>query len=445
MIQPTQSNREPHSSCLPQFTVAGLAALLLVPVAAASDHADPIDLDRLEGGITDLFVFPAKDGRRRVNKKSVTSQEANQLAVVFCVRRSLTTSPPYPGLDEFTYSIFMDLHSTVHFDNELDRKRYGGIVAKPDGIDADFAITIQLNNDTSIKEMKVEAKQENKWKVKAHKKEGKWEVQPKGPFDVYSGVRDDPFIFPMFFGTNVIAMVMNVPLDYFPGAPQDFLIWGTSARHQVQIDHVGRSQRTQLPRFDLLNTLHPKEHVAALRKQDADPGLKDDFLRTRIRPVFNLRPYDFQPDVMIFTRRPGYQAEFPNGRQLEDDVAYLTCMQGDCQLYELSFAVKNPEKYKDTGGRPTKNDKEFSDYFPYLAEPWPDKDPTPPPALTMKNKILLVVLILFVAVVFLFPWVLYFRALRRLRTISRQSVPLRNPPSNQQATPAREWRAGNQP
>jgi hypothetical protein len=98
------------------------------------------------------------------------------------------------------------------------------------------------------------------------------------------------------------------------------------------------------------------------------------------RPVFNLRAYDFQPDVMIYSRRPEYRVEFPNGRQLEDDVAYLTCMQGDCQLDELSFAVKDPKKHADTNGRPTKNDRPFSDSFPYLAEPWPDKEPTPTPA-----------------------------------------------------------------
>jgi hypothetical protein len=392
---------------------------LLLPVATASDHADPINLDRLEGGITDLFVFPVKDGQRKVDGKSVTNRNANQLGVVFCVRRSLTSSPPFLGLDEFTYSIFMDFHSTVRLDNELDRKRYGGIVANPEAIDADFATTIQLNNDTSIKELNVGGKEGGKWVVRARKTDGKWDVRPKGPFAVYSGVRDDPFIFPMFFGTNVIAMVFTIPLEYFPGAPEDFLIWATSARHGVQIDHVGRSQRTQLPRFDLLNTIHPKDHVAALHKQDQDPGLKDDFLRTRIRPVFNLRPYDFQPDVMIFTRRTGFPVEYPNGRQLEDDVAYLTCMQGDCQLYELSFAVKDPQKYKETGGRPNKNDKDFSDTFPYLADPWPDKEPAPTPELTSKNQILVVTLITVILVVFLVPWVLYFRTLRRLRALAR--------------------------
>jgi hypothetical protein len=411
-------------------------AQLLVPAAFASDHADPINLDRQAGGITDLFVFPTKDGVRRVptnprtvhgEKRSIGSEEANQLAVILCVRRSLTTSPPYPGLDEFTYTIVMDLHSRVNFDDDLDRKRYGGTVVHPEGIDADMVITIRLNADTTFKELKLEVKEHNSWKEK-----------PAGRIQRYSGVRDDPFIFPMFFGTNVIAMVMSVPLDYFPGPPQDFVIWATSTRHRAQIDHVGRSQRTQLPRFDLLNTLHPKEHVKALRQHADAPGLIDDFLRTRIPPVFNLRPYDFKPDVMIFTRRPDYPAAFPNGRQLEDDVAKLTCEQGDCQLYELSFAVKDPHKYRMTGGRPTTNDKEFYDSFPYLAEPWPDKEPVPGPKLTTKNQTLVAVLFLFVAAVFLLPWFLYFRTLSRLRVAVRQVNPPRLVPR-----PAGQLEPGN--
>src|SRR5262249_6424761 len=140
--------RSPRTSNPRPLAAVGFAALLLVPAAGASDHADPIDLDRLEGGITDLFVFPTKNGVRGRQKtvgdkavwEPVDVREANELAVVFCVRRSLTTPPPYRGLNEFTYSVFMDLHSRVDFSNELDRKRYGGIVANPEGIDADFAI-----------------------------------------------------------------------------------------------------------------------------------------------------------------------------------------------------------------------------------------------------------------------------------------------------------------
>ena len=369
---------------LPCWLVAPCLILLLFSsVVSASDHADPINLRRKEGGITDLFVFPTKNDTRGVEVgrddkgkpkfRPITIDEADQLAIVFCVRPSLTTSPPYGGLNEYTYSIYIDSHSEVRFENKLDVKRYGGIVAKPESIAADFSITIRLNDDTSIKELTIQTKTDNTWKVIGKSIDGKWGPRPDTLFKKYSGVRDDPFIFPMFFGTNVIAMVFSVPLAYLP--QQDFLIWGTSARNEVQIDHVGRSQRTQLPRFDLLNTLHPSKHVAALRQQAKDPGLIDDFLRTQIRPVFNLRPYDFQPDVMIYSK--GSAAVYPNGRQLEDDVAKLTCDSGDCQLFELSFAVADPKPYEATGGRPTRNDKEFSNTFPYLAEPWPDKPPAP--------------------------------------------------------------------
>ena len=46
----------------------------------ASDHADPIMLQSLEAGITDLFAFPHGD----------------QLVLILCVRRALTSSPPLP-------------------------------------------------------------------------------------------------------------------------------------------------------------------------------------------------------------------------------------------------------------------------------------------------------------------------------------------------------------
>ena len=79
--------------------------------------------------------------------------------------------------------------------------------------------------------------------------------------------------------------------------------------------------------------------------------------------LFRIRPYDLQPDVMIYTTR--YPAGFPNGRQLEDDVAHLTCEWGDCILMELSYVQDNKTP------RVTTNDKPFLDTFPYLAEPWP--------------------------------------------------------------------------
>ena len=241
----------------------------------------------------------------------------------------------------------------------------------------------------------------------------------------YSGVRDDPFIFPQFFGTNVIAMVIRIPLDYFPGGRQDFMFWATSQHRGKQIDHVGRSQRTQLPRFDFLNTVHPKDHVPAIIEQRDNPGLKDDFLRSVSLTEFNLRPYDLQPDVMYYTRRSGFEAKYPNGRQLEDDVANLTCLQGDCQLFELSQSHRRSATFP--GGRPTRNDKEFSDTFPYLADPGLILTPQAAGIDREEQDALVAHRSSAALLVFLFPWVLYFWTLRRSKASDRQLTALRRP------------------
>jgi hypothetical protein len=239
--------------------------------------------------------------------------------------------------------------------------------------------------------------------------------------DWYAGVRDDPFIFPMFFGTNVVAMAVIIPYDLLPTGREDFLIWATSERHKVQVDIVGRAQRTQLPRFDLLNALHPSEHVRAIREARDDPGVMQDLSTFLLPNVFRSRAFDLQPDVMFFSKR--YPAGYPNGRRLEDDVARLACQQGDCQLYELSFtkptSPESEELSRYTGGRPTANDKLFEDVFPYLAEPWEPAHPAPPPSLKARTKIVLGVVGLVAVAAILLPWVLYFRALRRIRLLAR--------------------------
>ena len=62
---------------------------------------------------------------------------------------------------------------------------------------------------------------------------------------------------------------------------------------------------------------------------------------------------------MIFTKQ--YPVGFPNRRQLTDDVALLTCDQGDCPLIENSFIDSTQWP------RATVNDKPFLPGFPYLA------------------------------------------------------------------------------
>jgi hypothetical protein len=420
--------------------LAGFCLLCVIPSSSASDHADPIFNRELEAGLTGLFAFPARDGVRMVpvkdaqgsmildaqgnktyqlaadaNDPKKKNEQPNELVLILAFRRALTVSPPYPELEKFTYTIHLDFHSELDVDNnKTNLARYGGTVLQPEGIGADATISFELDANVQFKSpVRFEG---TAWK--------KSRPIPKP----YIGVRDDPFIFPQFFRTNVIAFVVRIPLDNLP-AKDDFLIWGTSHRGGVQIDHVGRSQRTQLPRFDSLNTLHPREHVAHLHELDKNPGLMDDVLRNVLTPQFALRPYDFEPDVMFYNRRAGVQIRYPNGRQLEDDVALLTCLQGDCQLFELSQS--HPKFSVGPAGRPTKNDKDFFDTFPYLADPWED---SPPPVgrgptsimLTSKNKTILIVSLIAVVVVFLLPWVLYFRALRRLR-YATQLVAMKSP------------------
>src|SRR5690606_13438450 len=101
---------------------------------SASDHADPIKLRRLEAGITDLFAFPHDDA----------------LVLIVGIRRGLTTSGPL-DLDPYVYTVNLDYHSPVSYDNHDVVARYGGKVLKPSEIEADATVELRLNNDASLK------------------------------------------------------------------------------------------------------------------------------------------------------------------------------------------------------------------------------------------------------------------------------------------------------
>jgi hypothetical protein len=403
------------------------AAVLISNSLFASDHADPIDpfnRERLEGGITDLFFFPIlADGQpafpfRRTDgislatpdlrpRPALTDADRSRIkgfVVILCVRRALTETGSL-RLEPYTYRVHMDLHSTLSFEDTSDdkpapaapavggggytppagkdaqepkrptgaeaRARYGGSVVNPAGISDDVVIEFTLKNDATIRE------------VSARGLKNAQEIRRDGKFDpdqvcAWAGIRDDPFIFPAFFGTNVVAMVMTIPASAFPQGQKDWLLWGTSSKGTRQVDHVGRSLRTQNPRFELLNTLPPREHAVAIMEEDKHPSLpRDIFLRFNFQSMFAYRKWDFVPDVMVYTTRFG--VGFPNGRLLTDDVAALLAQHGDTLLLELSH---------QGGGWPrrTTNDKEFLASFPYLPDPWPDKPAAPPIALHQESS-----------------------------------------------------------
>src|SRR6202012_1059104 len=237
--------------------------------------------------------------------------------------------------------------------------RYGGTIAPADAknIRDDASITVHLNDDTTL----------NKIDVKGL----------KDPTRTFTGVREDPFIFPRFSAKNVISMVMSFPKDAFP-AGRPFILWGTTSKDGKLFDHVGRSLRTQLPRFGVINTAPPSEHVEILDDTAKSREKLFQFFKTKkewysqavadlFEPYLRPRPYDLAPDVMIYS--DSSPAGYPNGRLLTDDVVAQSCAFGECLLQELSFI----EVADDVWPRGTTNDKPILNDCPYLAEPVADK------------------------------------------------------------------------
>jgi hypothetical protein len=451
------------------------------PWARASDHADPIDplnFEQLEGGITDLFVFPVDKNEQPVGtfKREAGVPLANTLkdvvrnplseddkkkidALVFilCVRRQLTQTGTL-HLEPYTYRILVDTDSKVSFPTQADVEReehpqsdhkyegqpgynnghdhdhpgdsnaslavgynakggskqkrptlveafarYGGSIAKPSDINEEIVMEFKLNNTAKLKEG-------------YPKFSGAASANFNGNKNIKyeSGVYDDPFIFPAFFGTNVVAMAVKIPMTLFPANRTDFLIWATSHKGNRQVDHVGRSLRTQNPRFELLNTLPPSQHAAAILEEHENPSLVRDLaLRLNFAQTFAYRKWDFVPDVMCYSTQ--YPVGFPNGRLLTDDVAALLAQHGDTLLYELSYQHNN-----GTWPRQATNDKNqgiFHTKFPYLLEPHPDKEPPAPPALTTATRVKLFgIALLLISLLVLENWIvarLYYR--RQLR------------------------------
>jgi hypothetical protein len=347
-----------------------LAVAGLVPyVVHASDHADPVGSREPTSNITGLFIYP--DGDRMV--------------LIFNVNPALVAAGPF-DLEPFEYTVYMDQHTPITFDSQEDRARYGGTIAAPEGISPDVTIRFRLNNDTTVREQSFDG------------------LTGTEDIRVFTGLRDDPFIFPRFFRRNIIAMAMSIPMTSFPAGQQDWILWGTTSRAGTQIDHVGRSIRTQLPRFGYLNTVPPSQQVAAtmdeMRKWDRRYDFLNRYRETSplaglIQFTFQIRKYDLVPDVMIYTSR--FAPGFPNGRRLADDVVAVTCQVGDCLLQELSYI-------EGDWPRQTVNDKPFLAEFPYMAEPWPAQaaPPAPPSLLPLAGGVLLLVLVVAVGAFWLF-------------------------------------------
>jgi hypothetical protein len=441
-----------------------LAACLLLPPASAllgSDHADPMSLAApllkpppQEPGITDLHVFLDNEDPAK----------ATAMIISLCVNRSLGAvddkdgrplapkimkdgkmvrpEPPYlkPDPSPYTYRVHIDPTPDIGYDDPAAVARYGAVIRNPGSITDPIQIEFKLNYHDeanpsgritlvpgSFKTCGLAIPGEPAVATREAFRDGKGTFQP-GRVNLCPGIFDDPFIFPRFFRTNVIGMVMSIPLSAFPSNPRQFLIWATTHGAKGQIDHVGRSLRTQLPRFGALNTLPPSDHVRELQRIHEDPTILEDTLRTFVSPLFARRYYDGVPDVMVLNfDRP---IRFPNGRLLTDDVSKLLADTGETILLELSYTDSTyfPRATENDGDARRINKanpgmsqpfKVFKTSFPYLADPWTDSEVTEyprngmlpgPPKLTAKteNKVLLILaalLLLGLVAALVFIWI----------------------------------------
>lgn len=202
------------------------------------------------------------------------------------------------------------------------------------------------------------------------------------PVKTFAGLRDDPFIRTTATGKNIAAMALEMPQSLFTHGRQKVLIsWAASGYDAISghfSDVAGGSFISMFePEKNLINTLHPSQHVAAL---EAAAQLSPPVLLPCQTPYQNgivVAPFNTDcsesermlksPDVAIFdTTKP---QSYPNGRALTDDVVDLIAPY-DPRVNGLLYNPTNGENVNGSTS-PTVNDVPLSDTFPYFGLPQP--------------------------------------------------------------------------
>jgi len=297
-------------------------AVLLSTQALASDHRSPLNPPELwqeEARLTDLFFW----------------KEEKHYVVALAFFRDVDTTKN-PDFSEITFNLHWDLDAKVKFDDQFSNMLYGGTVEDSGSMKEDATITFTMNNDLTLKNMKTKGLKNSK------------------NIKVFTGLRADPFIFPLTKDHNVMAFVARIPINAFPKDQRVFTLWANSIYgddHPHQVDHAGRALRTFQPRMQKLNFLPPNLHVEWIKTQPTYSNSRPE----------GIRPFDYHPDVVIYdASRP---ALYPNGRYVTDDLVPLLCKATDCVTFERTVIF---------GGWPRRTTafKPFLDKFPYLAEPY---------------------------------------------------------------------------
>ena len=290
-----------NACCRSRLKILGIACAMasLWPGLFASDHSDVPQVNgvlRQDANLTDLHAFV-------VGQNLVLALSSN------------------PGIPKGAagYIFPSDVTFEINLDNDspvspLDPNRLGGTILEPDRIQEDITFRVRFAADGQP-EVRTFAR-------------GRPTAAPIA--NVFTGLRDDPFIRGPRIGRNVGAIVIEVPLATVLRNQSTLLIWATSKVDDVDgvfQDLAGRSLRSMMAENSAMNAMHP-------RHQDRAMGVL--------------------PDVMIYNT--ALPAVYPNGRALTDDVVDAV---GDVRV------LNNDTPF------PSANDVPFLSGFPYLAPPHP--------------------------------------------------------------------------
>lgn len=266
-------------------------------VTESADHSDtPLltSIPRHDARLTDLFAF----------------RDKNDLIVALCADPTVPAGvSQYAFQTDVVFEINIDNSSRVSYADQTANETYGGTIEHPGSIEPDIKFTITFDEsgarlDTSG--------------IKGNTK----------GIELFTGLRDDPFIRGPRTGRNVAAMILKIPLHMVKRSQKELLIWAASRVPDIggaQGDMAGRALRTMFDENMALNYMPPDQHTEML---------------------------GVPPDVIIYDiSRP---ARYPNGRTLADDVVDLV---GDYRV------LGNDSPF------PTANDVPFLTDFPYLAPP----------------------------------------------------------------------------
>jgi hypothetical protein len=368
----TQPATDDERTKLNQLTAPQRAAILREPsrqARAAKLAAEPpaAPAEATTASREELARFARLAPRERRDWQPLKPEEAQRIkAIVFilCVRPRLPEAGHPLELSPYEYVIRIDPLAPIELDTQSgderertrvysERARYGGSLTDSTKIQPRITFAFRLDDQARL----VSFQSTGLVNDEARKRIATF------PSSTEAGIRDDPFIFPPFFRTNVVAMAAKVPIECFDPGARSWAIWTASYRDGKKVDHGGRSLRTQQPRFaQIFNEHEPKDQVAAFERERANPGLvRDTLVRLNIPTIFNFRNWDAYPDIMVYNL--DHDCRYPNGRLLTDDVGAILAENGDGLLQEISYEG-------DRWPRATENDKPFLPKFPYLAMPW---------------------------------------------------------------------------